>query len=162
MTTVPRPRNNACQIRRAGRDDARLLFDWVNRPDSRAASLLAQRPVAWDEHCRWLDERMADPASRLWIVEVDGRPVGQVRLQDRGRGPEVALFVEERARGRGIATAALALALEEARGTWARAYAVAKVRLDNVASRRLFERAGFRLADTAADHWVFVKPIGSS
>lgn len=146
-------------IRRVQREDACLLFRWLNRPDSLAASLATGQPVPWHEHGRWLDERLGDPWSRLWIVECAGRPVGQVRLQDKGSGPEVALYVEAACRGRGIAAQALELALVEARPVWPDATALARVRRDNPRSRRFFRGRGFSLHGEAADHEIYGRTL---
>jgi RimJ/RimL family protein N-acetyltransferase len=153
------PHHDDVRLRPATAGDAGLLFDWLNAPDSIAASLDTRVPVAWDSHCRWLAERLADPAAQVWIVEVDGRTAGQVRLQDKGDGPEVALYVVGWVRGRGIAQAALADALAAGSHAWPGARAIARVRHDNPASRRLFERCGFTVFRTAADHDVLVRPL---
>jgi RimJ/RimL family protein N-acetyltransferase len=157
--TAPAQARSSVRLRPANAGDAALLFEWLNRPDSLAASLDTAAPVAWQDHERWLTARLADPGTRLWIVERDGAPVGQVRLQDKGDGPEVAIYIDPAARGGGIAGAALDHALGEGALAWPGATAIARVRLDNARSQRLFERAGFVKKARADDHRVLVRSL---
>jgi UDP-2,4-diacetamido-2,4,6-trideoxy-beta-L-altropyranose hydrolase len=156
---APADDRTALRLRPATTDDAALLFDWFNRPDSLAASLETTGPVAWDNHRGWLATRLADPRTCLCIIERDGAPIGQVRLQDKGAGPEIGIYIDAGARGAGIADAALAQVLAEARAAWPGGEVIARVRLDNERSQRLFVRAGFAERARAADHLVFVRAL---
>ena len=62
------------QLRPVTPRDARLLFDWVNEPRTRAMSFLSQ-PIEWDQHCNWLEERLrtARRASFGWPAMQDSR-----------------------------------------------------------------------------------------
>jgi RimJ/RimL family protein N-acetyltransferase len=75
---------------------------------------------------------------RIIETESDG-PVGMVRLDmvDLGRTKSVAVFVEDRARRRGIALSALRQIVST------EPCVEAVVRKDNAASQKLFRRAGF-------------------
>jgi UDP-2,4-diacetamido-2,4,6-trideoxy-beta-L-altropyranose hydrolase len=152
-------RSRTLKLRRAGPTDASRLFEWANHPDSRRASLEAQNPIAWNHHRAWFAARLADPRTRIWMIEVDRRAVGQVRLQDKGEGPEIAIYVEPGSRREGVAVRALAMALVEARLIWPGRDAIARVRAENAASRRLFERARFTPRRTAAEALLFTHPI---
>ena len=145
----------SCRLRPAGPEDAAQFYVWVNRPDSVASSLTTREAVSWEEHRDWFTARLSDSRSRIFIVHVDTTPVGQVRLQDKGEGPEVAIYIEAPWRNRGIATNALEAALREARFRWPGAFAIARVRNDNTRSQLLFERSGFVAAAIAADHIVY-------
>lgn len=158
MSASARTRS-AIRLRPTADGDAALLFAWLNRPDSLAASLDTSAPVAWDSHKGWFETRLADPHTRIWIVERDAIAVGAVRLQDKGDGPEVAIYIDAPARGAGIAGAALSLALDEAHSVWPGREAIARVRSDNIASRRLFEGAGFALRHQAEDHLVYLRAL---
>jgi UDP-2,4-diacetamido-2,4,6-trideoxy-beta-L-altropyranose hydrolase len=144
-----------CRLRPAEPEDAAQLYVWVNRPDSIASSLTTKEAVSWEEHQRWFAARLSDPRSILFVVEVEGTPVGQLRLQDKGEGPEVAIYIAPPWRNSGIATNALEAGLREARSRWPGALAIARVRRDNARSQRLFERSGFVPAAIAPDHIVY-------
>ena len=144
-------------LRAADITDAAVLFEWVNQSDSRKASLKSQDPVSWGDHCAWLAARLADPGARIWIIEVSGRAAGQIRFQDKGGGPEIAIYVEPEFRRAGIAVSALTAALDRARLIWPGRNAIARVRLENAMSRRLFERAQFSPQDCDGETLIFTR-----
>lgn len=144
------------RLRGAGAADARLLFDWVNRPESLATKLKTTGPIAWEVHQAWLAERLADPGSGLWIAELAGAPVGQARVERRGEALEVDIFVVPAARGRSLGRRILALLREECARRWPGLPLVARVRPHNLASVRLFAAAGYREKEVRDDHLVFV------
>lgn len=149
----------AIRLRPVTAEDGALLFAWLNQPDSLVASLDTSAPVAWDVHKDWFDARLADPSTRIWVVERDATPVGAIRLQDKGDGPEIAIYIDAPTRGAGIAGAALGLALDEARSVWPSSEAIARVRPDNAASRCLFERAGFSQRCQADDQLTYMRTL---
>ena len=159
MTPAPAQTRTAIRLRPVTAEDAALLFDWLNRPDSLAASLDTSAPVAWDVHKGWFDARLADPQTRIWIVERDAATVGGIRLQDKGDGPEIAIYIDAAARGAGAAAAALGLALDEAHSVWPGSEVIARVRPDNATSRRLFEHAGFTLRHQGDDHLIYLRTL---
>ena len=148
----------ALRLRAAREGDARLLFAWVNRPDSLAAKLATEAAISWETHQSWLAARLADPSSALWIAEQDGRPVGQVRVERRERGLEVDIFVSAEARGRGVARRLLARAARACAERWPGLPLVARVKTGNLASERLFLAAGYALAEQRDDHRVYLRP----
>jgi len=131
-------------LRAATPDDAARLLEWANDPATRAASF-DRDPISWDDHVEWLAGVLADPDRRLWIAEEAGMPVGQVRIDREPDGAGVvSIGLADGARGRGLGSAVLRSGLGAAAGTLGIIRARAVVRASNLASRRLFERAGFR------------------
>lgn len=129
----------ALTFRRAVASDARLLFDWVNASDSLSQKERTRGPIAWNDHCAWLDARLADPATQIYLLELEGRPVGQVRLQAAGGEHVVDIYVVPAERKRGVAARAIARVLQAA----TLPSVVARVKAGNAASMRLFAGAGF-------------------
>ena len=130
-------------LRPARADDAAWLFDWANDPATRAASF-DRAPIPWPDHVAWLAAVLAAPDRRLWIAEEAGVPVGQVRVD---RGPDglgvVSIGLAPGARGRGLGRVALQMGIAAATRELGIRRARAVVMATNVASRRLFEGAGF-------------------
>lgn len=135
-------------LRKAEGTDCRQLFEWVNAPDSIAASLQTSGQISWPSHCEWFNARLNDPGSHIWIVELSGAPIGQLRLQDRGNGPEVAIYLEAGKRGSGYASDAMRLAQVEARRVFSGRMLLARVRVENHESNAFFMRLGFERADS--------------
>ena len=65
-------------------NDAERLFGWRNDPLTRANSHETV-PITWDQHVSWLLKSLDDPTRAIFIAEVEGDPVGTVRI-DRETG----------------------------------------------------------------------------
>jgi len=135
--------------------DVDRLFAWVNMPDCLAGKLRTARPIPYESHRLWCDSHLADPACRIRIIELDGVPVGQLRLEPGSCGYEVDIYIEAASRQNGLAADAVAQAIAELRASEPESVFIATVRSENQASQRLFERLGFRLTASAPDHLVY-------
>ncbi len=138
------------RLREAGAADGALLFEWVNRPDSLANKERTEGPIPRADHECWFAKRLSDPATRMWIVEADSQPVGQVRLQYDAGVAEVDIYIAAERRGQGHARAALRDAIRDFRRSEPDTPVVARVLADNAASRALFESLGFAVASAGA------------
>jgi RimJ/RimL family protein N-acetyltransferase len=131
-------------LRLARPEDRDLVLTWANDPGTRAGSF-SSAPIARDEHGRWWEGLMADPARHLLVAELAGRPVGQIRLtRTEPAAFEVGITVAPAERGRGLAVRILRAGAAEARARGAERL-LARIRPENVASVRAFERAGYCL-----------------
>lgn len=137
------------RLRKATMDDAERLFHWRNDPVTRAASI-NRDPVAWHDHLAWLEASLTNPLREILIAE-DGVPLGTVRL-DKDLRTEVSITLAPAARGHGQATSLIALATQT-KGPF-----VARIRPDNPASRRAFQKAGFQFTHHAEGMDWFLKP----
>jgi UDP-2,4-diacetamido-2,4,6-trideoxy-beta-L-altropyranose hydrolase len=128
-------------FRRATSSDSDSLFAWRNDPTVRAVSH-DSREIALDDHRRWLESTMADPARVLLIAEVGGVAVGVVRFdidQDRAT---ISVY-----RVPGAPSARIGLVRSAV--DWLRTHrkdvvsVIAGVKSGNEASLRAFSAAGF-------------------
>jgi UDP-2,4-diacetamido-2,4,6-trideoxy-beta-L-altropyranose hydrolase len=151
-------------LRRARADDSRLLWEWVNDPEVRAASF-SSAPISWETHGNWLAERLSQGASLLFIAE-DGKgiPCGQIRFDARPDGDwEVDVSLSKTMRGRGLAGELIGLGVQEIlkhnHGVRVHAF----VKPANSASVKAFAKAGFKLVGNeeirgnAAVHLIYGK-----
>ena len=123
--------------------DRDLLLEWANDPATRAASFYPAR-IEPDAHRRWFAARLGSPDAGIWIGEIEGRPIGQVRvIRTDGTKGEVSISLATEARGRGLARPLLLAALSEAAERLGVTTFVAAVRPGNGASLALFRGAGF-------------------
>jgi spore coat polysaccharide biosynthesis protein SpsF len=138
-----RPAPGRLHLRPAQATDADALLRWRNDPDAvrQSASGLT---VEHEEHRQWLAERLEDPGTRIWIAEVDGTPVGMVRVDVTNAVGTVSIAVDQGTRGRGLGTAILRGLVERLEGDFQVETLEAFARPSNVASVRAFEGAGFR------------------
>jgi RimJ/RimL family protein N-acetyltransferase len=109
------------------------------------------------EHEAWFASRLADPDTRLFVVELGGAPIGQVRV-DRIEGAlgEIHIALAETARGRGRAAAVLRDAACRGAEQLGLTALEAHVRAGNQPSLRAFERAGFS-EQSRDDDWVVLR-----
>lgn len=137
-------------LRRAMAGDAALLLELRNDPDAVRTSKTG-RAVAPEEHRAWLAARLESPGTRLWIVQDGPVDVGQLRVDiDDGVGT-VSISIAADHRGRGLARAALSAVQRALSGDMQITRLHADVHRDNVASRRVFEGAGFTTLGETGD-----------
>jgi UDP-2,4-diacetamido-2,4,6-trideoxy-beta-L-altropyranose hydrolase len=131
-------------VRRAGAGDCRLLWEWVNDPAVRAASF-SRAPIAWQDHQAWFARKISDPNTLLLIGEdYEGQPIGQFRLDWRSEAEgNIDVSVAPGARGSGYGHKLIDLSVRRVFATTSTERVHAFIRLENHASIRAFERAGF-------------------
>ena len=123
--------------------DRDLVLDWANDPVTRAASFHPE-PIGTEAHATWYAARMAGLDDRLWIAELDGRPVGQVRAERSEHGEvEVGISVAPEARGRGLARPVLQAGMAAVARDLRPTRFVAVIRPANVISLAVFRGEGF-------------------
>ena len=122
-------------VRRATVADSADLLAWRNDAVTREMSRSSEA-VDQAAHDRWLASALQN--STLLIGEADGVKVGMARI-DRGDAIEVSINLNPDCRGRGLSLPLLSAALADEAGV-----VLAVVKVQNLASRRLFERAGFK------------------
>jgi RimJ/RimL family protein N-acetyltransferase len=132
------------RVRPATEADADALLRWRDDPVTRAASRDTGE-VGVEQHRAWLVTTLADPGRHLLLAADDGGDVGTLRWDRRDDGEwEVSVTVAPERRGRSLA-ATLLRAGEEwlAEHEPAAHTMLAKVHVDNTASLRLFDAAGY-------------------
>jgi spore coat polysaccharide biosynthesis protein SpsF len=137
-----RPPRGAVHLRPADEGDRDRVLAWRNDPDTVRFSLTGSA-VTPGEHARWYARRLEDPATRLSIAELDGEPIGSVRVDVVDAVGTVSIAVDPAHRGRGLGTAMLRRLVETTRGDVGLIRLVAEVVPGNEASCRAFAAAGF-------------------
>ena len=132
------------QLRAATAVDARRLWEWRNDEDARRASI-DTTPVPWEKHVEWLARLLADANTRLLVLEVDGAPAGQARLDllEAGADAELSFAIAPEFRGRGLAAPLIRTATAFACSELGANAVTAIVRVENVRSLRAFANADF-------------------
>jgi RimJ/RimL family protein N-acetyltransferase len=134
-------------LRSAQADDAYILWRWANDPTTRANSF-NRSAIPWNSHRKWYAEKLASEDCRLWIMESDHTPAGQIRY-DRVNAEiaQISLSLAPMYRGRGLGTWLLvstpAMAARELKVERVRGIALS----GNIASHRSFLKAGFTLKE---------------
>ena len=126
------------------RDDAEYLFKWRNDPHTIAMSLNSM-PVNWNEHIEWLQRALNDEKKLLILCYLENSaPVGFVRFDVHYHYAEVSINLNPRCRGKGFAKRCLTAALERFQREFRKpTQIIARIKIDNKASQRLFTGTGF-------------------
>lgn len=123
--------------------DLEILLAWRSNPRIYRHFREQDGPLSWEEHLDWFASRPS--GRRDYVIEYAGRRVGSISLTEDG---EVGIYVGElELWGSGVATVALERAIERVDDE----RLMADIHHENDASRRLFERCGFELAETEGD-----------
>lgn len=134
------------RFRAANRQDAETLWRWRNDPEVRSVSF-DENLIPFERHQGWLDRRLQDPNTILWIWEKSsGEPVGQVRFELTEENPAIALIsiiVDQSRRGRGLGTALIVAASDRLLESNIATRIVARIKPGNAPSEKAFRAAGF-------------------
>lgn len=137
-------------LRPADAADSERLLAWRNDADAVRWSA-TPLPVERCDHDRWLQSLLDDAGRRIWIGEVDGVAVGQVRVDVRTGIATVSISVDAAHRGHGAGGTMLHALRHELLGDAQTVELRALVHPANVASLRSFTRAGFTEAGVDPD-----------
>jgi RimJ/RimL family protein N-acetyltransferase len=128
--------------------DADLLFDWQSAPETRKYARNQAAPK-YDEHLHWLSKQLADTNQYLFLMMERREAVGYVRLAPIDypqRGFEISIYTAPEHYGKGYAINALTLVERGFPDLSLLAY----ISEHNLASQKLFRRAGYRPIANAA------------
>ncbi len=132
-------------IRRATGEDLDFLFHLRNEESVRVSSWHIE-PVDLKTHTKWFLALLKDQKRVMYIGMRRDVSVGQVRFDclEKGNVAEVSASVSEEFRGRGYGTKILELGSAACFNDFPSVLSIrASIRLDNQASLRTFEKAGY-------------------
>lgn len=140
-------------LRRAAEEDSERLFAWRNDPVTRA-NFKNTEVVPWQDHIRWLAGILKNLNSELWIAEVEGKPVGQIRFDVSNDTVELSWTIAPEERGKGYGTVLVSQAVRYRR--WPLRKVLAEIKHENKASQRVAAYSGFeRVEDRGAlQAWI--------
>lgn len=126
-------------LREAKWEDSGLLYGWVNEPECRKNSFHSQI-ISLMEHEVWLKKKLEDKNCHIYIAYTGENPTGQIRLEiEEGKGI-ISYSVDKAYRGQGYGSKLL----EELRKMHPGMTLIGKVKCSNIASQRIFEKAGYK------------------
>lgn len=148
----------ALRLQAARLRDASLLLAWVNHPDSLANKLKTRSEISAEGHIVWLAATLQERRTRLWIMYLEQRPAGQIRLQPDDDGTiDIDIFTLPDHRGRGLGSAALELAMRDYLDAFPGSEFRARVRLENGASRALFRHLEFEPMEISQESVTLIR-----
>ena len=146
------------EARLATWEDEETLLDWANDPVVRRHAF-DQSSITAEEHVKWLHELFANPETKkLFIVQsITGVPLGQVRFDKQGMGWEISYALDRKFRNRGLGANFLSSAISSMGQDLERVQLFGRVKTENVASIRVFEKLGFQRVDDGESQITFMR-----
>jgi UDP-2,4-diacetamido-2,4,6-trideoxy-beta-L-altropyranose hydrolase len=136
-------------IRPASAEDALPLWHLVNDPAVRRAALASSEPIPLESHVRWFKRRLASPGSCIWVLDLQGLVLAQVRYDRTGsQTAEISVSVTPAFRRRGLATRLLELTGPRACQRLGISRLRAIIWEENLPSARTFAKLGFTKVDS--------------
>lgn len=137
--------NSDLRIRFANRDDVCRLWEWANDPATRRNSFAAE-PIPWATHEAWCVSRLSSADSRLWILELGGAPVGQIRYDRMAADmAQISFSIAPSFRGKNLGTTMLCLSADLAGRELGVEHVQGITFEENLGSVKAFVKAGFEL-----------------
>jgi len=149
------------EARLATWEDEETLLDWANDPVVRRHAF-DQSSITAEEHVKWLREIFANPETKkLFMVQSTiGVPLGQVRFDKQGMGWEISYALDRKFRNRGLGANFLSSAISSMGQDLDMAPLFGRVKIENVASIRVFEKLGFQRVDDGESQITFMRESG--
>jgi RimJ/RimL family protein N-acetyltransferase len=126
-------------LRPATLEDAKILFEWRNDPQVRAASH-SQEEISFGSHLTWLEDCLKNPDRKLYIAEEDGVSIGTVRADWDNDAYTLSWTVEPGSRGKGVGKHMVSLLVERLTEPLR-----AEVKVENLASKKIAQEVGMQL-----------------
>jgi RimJ/RimL family protein N-acetyltransferase len=136
MTSSTAQHSNRLLLRLANLDDAGVLLEWRNNSSTREASHNTASINEY-EHIQWLRKILANVNRKLYVAEIDGTPVGTVRVDSDALESELSWTVSPAMRGSGVGKEMVSMLV----GCMPEAIR-AEIKTGNGASVRIAEEAG--------------------
>lgn len=138
--------NSSLSLRLATLDDLLLYYNWANDIQVRANSYQTE-PISLEDHTKWFTSKINNPLFSFFVFENHlGIPIGQVRVQIVSDFKAViGISNASSFRGKGFASRMLVQATDAFLKNHPEQIISAYIKLDNRASEKVFQKAGFVL-----------------
>tara|TARA_Y100000768_G_C23957045_1_gene673363 strand:- start:364 stop:1692 length:1329 start_codon:yes stop_codon:yes gene_type:complete len=137
--------NMNLSIREADYDDCDLYYAWVNENQVRENSINSNE-ISYIEHKKWFKKKLNEQTSKLFILMIEGQPIGQVRFDKIRNNVSIDYSIHRSFRGKNLGKKVLMLAIREYKIIMKNQNLnlIGEVIPSNLASSRVFEGLGFK------------------
>lgn len=145
-------------LRHATQKDADLLFNWVNDEQVRKSAFNSNL-INYEEHIPWFFSKLQSSNSRIYIGCDSDNPIGQIRIDIECENAFIDYSIDKMYRGKGYGVLLLRIVEQQIKDDKYKVnYIMGKVKFENIASRRVFEKVGYTRRDQ--DNYIlYYKPI---
>jgi len=122
--------------------DADLYYKWAQDPIVRRNSF-QQSSISYEDHIKWFTGKLAGNACKFYLFFNSDVPVGQIRIDIHPHEAVISLSIDEVFRGMGLGKEMINMACIDFWKSSKIKTIVAYIKQNNVASYKIFEKAGF-------------------
>jgi UDP-2,4-diacetamido-2,4,6-trideoxy-beta-L-altropyranose hydrolase len=131
-------------LRMATRDDCEAIYKWRNAEETRK-HLFDHGLIKWEDHCRWFENTIRNPARVLLVGEFHDQEVGVLRYDHIGESAVVSVYLLPGTHGQGMGTQLLRAGTDWVKQNFSDVKRIrAEVLFSNFSSKRAFEKAGYK------------------
>lgn len=131
-------------LRKAQKNDARLLFGWANDPETRANSKNIKL-ISWPEHSAWLTRKLADASTHIYILTEKQKNIGIIRFEQAGNKFMISYSIDCNYRGQGFGALILKMGMDSISKIIKKPSFIGYVQRENIPSNKIFNKSGFVL-----------------
>ena len=143
-------------LRKAVIKDSKIILQWRNESTTIPWMGSAQS-LSFDEHDNWFKKAISDPTCMFFIIELNSKPVGQIRFHLDSRNnnyARVSINITQKMHGKGIASIAFTQGNVFVKEVGFAPKIFAHVRQDNIGSIKAMENAGYKKTDNIKKNGV--------
>lgn len=130
-------------LRRVSWTDSQQLLEWANEPSVRMASLRDDTEITADEHKEWLNQKLDNHSTFMWILEVNRISCGVIRFEENRGDLTLSYLIDKRFRRQGLGKQILFLGIEKIRELGVGRCIIATVKNSNKKSMNALLQSGF-------------------
>jgi spore coat polysaccharide biosynthesis protein SpsF len=128
-------------------EDASLLYKWRNSFLAKKNSINTNL-IEFDDHLKWFSKRILEINNQpFWIFFLNNEPIGTIRFDletNKSNTFNISIYVDPIYHGQGFGSQILDLSLKLLPNN-TEILLVAKVKISNLVSKKLFLRSGFAI-----------------
>lgn len=145
-------------LRRADKSDCKTLFEWANDSKVRCAAFNSSL-IKWEDHKIWFETKFRNSNSMIYILEISGESIGQIRFDSEGDKAFLIDFsISNQFRGRSLGTLIVKSGIEQLIKDFGLPLKfIGHVKVDNYPSLRAFEKNNFLLVAENRDFISYEK-----
>jgi RimJ/RimL family protein N-acetyltransferase len=135
------------KIRNTNINDIDTYFNWANDDSVRELSFNSAK-IPYKEHQSWFNNKLIDSNCFMFIFSTN-TDIGQVRIQKvSNKDAIINISLDEKFRGNGYGVQMLKMSTELFRSLFPEIIINAYIKIENIASKSIFEKSGFTLLET--------------
>ena len=134
--------------RKAISKDVDVYYKWANESTVRDQSYNSQ-PIDFKSHVKWFHEKINDEnCSMIVFYDEENEATGQVRIEKNDTNNAIiGISIDSNKRGKGYATKMLEISTDNFLDSNSLIIIHAYIKESNIASKKIFEKAGFQFQD---------------